>query len=590
MASRDSFRMSLVLSLVLGAFAAPGLAQQPVPSNEVIAPEAATGWADKKAVSARNHLTAAANPLAAAVGAKILAKGGSAVDAAIATGLALNVVEPQSSGIGGGGFMLVWDADKKRLRAFDGRETAPAAVDPKLFYDGERKKKFIDAVVGGASVGVPGELRLFELAHKEYGKLSWPELFEPAIELAEKGFPMSPRLFELLAAETRFPINPVAKDLYYTDEGKPKPVGTQIINAQLGQTFRLIARDGADAFYKGTIANDIVTAVRNAPGNPGRMTTDDLANYKAKERDPLCLPYRTYKVCTVPPPSSSVNMLQMFGILAHFDVPALKPTSPEAITMLAQAGRIAYADRDFYVGDTDFVKAPIRGLIDPSYLRQRAMLLNRERGSDQPVQPGEPPEKQGMMFGKDASPEIPSTTHVSIVDKDRNAVAMTVTIEAGFGSRQMARGFILNNQLTDFSADAEVDGKPVANRIEAGKRPRSSMAPTIVFEGEDKLRLVVGSPGGARILGYVAQTVVGVLDWKLNIQQAINMPHYLDRNTGLELESETSLAGLAEKMKARGHKVTVGELNSGLHGIEVMPDGTLRGGADPRREGVAVGN
>ncbi|MFD2264148.1 gamma-glutamyltransferase [Lacibacterium aquatile] len=597
---RPALATGLLGAVLMASVAWPVVAQQPAAapagaaatqatSNfENIAPEAATGWTDKKAVKTKDYMAAAANPLAAQAGAMILAKGGSAIDAAIATGLALNVVEPQSSGIGGGGLMVVWDNTKKKLRAFDGRETAPAGVNTKLFYDGDKKKKFIDAVVGGASVGVPGELRMFEMVHAEFGKLPWAALFEPAIELAEKGFPLSPRLFDLLKDEKYLPGNAMGKEIFYGADGQPKPVGTQLVNKQLAETLRKIAKEGPNAFYTGEIAADIVAAVKGHKGNPGGMELADLAGYKAKERDPLCVPYRAHKICTVPPPSSSVNMLQMFGILSRFDLPSLKPTSPDAINLLAQAGRIAYADRDFYVGDTDFVKAPISGLIDDSYLRSRAALLNLDKGSEKPVLPGEPPEKHGMLFGKDASPELPSTTHVAIVDKDRNAVSMTVTIEAVFGSRQMTRGFILNNQLTDFSADDVVDGKPVANRIEPGKRPRSSMSPSIVFNEDGSPRLVVGSPGGARIIGYVAQTIVGVLDWKLDIQQAINLPHYLDRNVGLELEAETSVAGLADEMRRRGHKVTVGELNSGLQGIEVLKDG-LVGGADPRREGVAVG-
>lgn len=582
----------LARGFLLGLLAlSPAVLAQPAPKNfESIAPESATGRAEKQAVRASQYMAAAANPLAAEAGAAILAKGGSAVDSAIATALVLNLVEPQSAGIGGGGFMLIWDAAQKKLRAFDGRETAPAAVDRRLFYDaaGDRKR-FMDAVVGGASVGVPGMLRMFELVHGDYGKLPWSELFQPAIALAESGFPVSPRLYALLRENTSFQINPQARALFYAADGNPKPVGSLLVNRPLADTFRRVAKEGAQAFYTGEIAADIVAAVRQAPQNPGGMALEDLAVYKAKERDPVCAPYRAYRVCTMPPPSSSVNMLQALGILAHFDLGKLPPLSPDAVHLVAQASRLAYADRELYVGDPDFVQMPLAGMTERGYIAQRARLLDPQKGSAEPAAPGEPPSRHGaLFFGRDSAIELPSTTHVSTVDAQRNAVAMTVTIENVFGSRQMVRGFILNNQLTDFSSEAVENGRLVANRIEPGKRPRSSMAPTVVFDADGALRLVVGSPGGSRILGYVAQTVIGVLDWNLDIQQAISLPHYLDRNAGLELEKDTEAASLADAMRQRGHKVSIGDLNSGLQGIEVR-GGELIGGADPRREGIAVG-
>ncbi|WP_341895094.1 gamma-glutamyltransferase [Ferrovibrio terrae] len=565
---------------------------QPRPTFESIAPEAATGRTEKTAVRASQYLAAAANPHAAEAGAQIMASGGSAVDAAIATALVLNLVEPQSAGIGGGGFMLVWDNARRRLRAFDGRETAPAGVNLRLFYDAAGKKRsFMDAVVGGASVGVPGMLRMFELVHAEYGKLPWADLFQPAIRLAEAGFAVSPRLHELLNQDRYLRDIPPARALFYTADGAPKPVGSLLANPAFAAVLRRIASEGADAFYRGAIAADIVATINTAAGNPGMMTLDDLAGYRAQERDPVCAPYRVYKVCTMPPPSSAVNMLQALGILSHFDLARHPPLSPEAVHLIAQAERLGYADRDYYVADPDHVQMPLGGMTDRGYLAGRARLVDPVQGSSQPAQPGEPPTKHGaaQSFGRDSALELPSTTHVSTVDTQRNAVAMTVTIENVFGSKQMIHGFLLNNQLTDFSSEAEENGRPVANRIAPGKRPRSSMAPTVVFNGDGSLRLVVGSPGGSRILGYVAQAIIGVLDWKLDIQQAISLPHYLDRNTGLELEKDTPAAGLAETMRARGHKVSVIELNSGLQGIELVPDGGLIGGADPRREGVARG-
>ncbi len=582
----------VLLAVILAAGTASAQPQTPARANfENIAPESATGRSEKQAVRAVSYLNAAANPLAAAAGAEIMAAGGSAVDAAIATALVLNLVEPQSAGIGGGGFMLVWDNARKTLRAFDGRETAPAGVDRRLFFDAAgRRKGFMEAVVGGASVGVPGMLRMFELVHADYGRLPWAALFQPAIRLAETGFAVSPRLHALLERDQQLRSNPPARALFYTESGAPKPVGSLLANVPFAAVLRRIAAEGADAFYRGQIAADIVAAVRDA-ANPGAMTLEDLASYRARERDPVCAPYRVYRVCTMPPPSSAVNMLQALGILAHFDLGQLHPLSPDAVHLIAQASRLGYADRDYYVGDPDHIRLPLEGMIDRGYLAGRAKLLDPGRGSIIPAAPGEPPSKHGALpaYGRDSAIELPSTTHVSTVDAARNAVAMTVTIENVFGSKQMVHGFLLNNQLTDFSAEAEENGRAVANRIEPNKRPRSSMAPTVVFNADGSLRLVVGSPGGSRILGYVAQTVIGVLDWQLDIQQAISLPHYLDRNTGLELEEGTAAAGLADTMRARGHKASVIELNSGLQGIEIHRDGSLIGGADPRREGVAVG-
>lgn len=590
---RTGLKNALAVLLGLSLVAATAGAQPQSRTNfESIAPEAATGRSEKQASRAASYMTAAANPHAAEAGAAIMAAGGSAVDAAIATALVLNLVEPQSAGIGGGGFMLVWDNAQRKLRAFDGRETAPAGVDRRLFFDAAgRKKGFMEAVVGGASVGVPGMLRMFELVHASYGRLPWAALFQPAIRLAEAGFPISPRLHALLERDQQLRQMPAARALFYTEAGTARPVGSLLVNAPFATVLRRVAAEGADAFYKGQIAADIVTAVRNAP-NPGGMALEDLTGYRAVERDPVCAPYRVYRVCTMPPPSSAVNMLQALGILSHFDLAQLAPLSPEAVHLVAQAERLGYADRDFYVGDPDHVRMPLEGMTDRGYLAGRAKLLDPAHGSTTPAAPGEPPRKHGALpaaFGRDSAVELPSTTHISTVDAARNAVAMTVTIENVFGSKQMVHGFLLNNQLTDFSAEAEDNGRPVANRIEPHKRPRSSMAPTVVFNADGSLRLVVGSPGGSRILGYVAQTVIGVLDWKLDIQQAISLPHYLDRNTGLELEEGTAAAALAETMRARGHKASVVELNSGLQGIEIRSDGSLIGGADPRREGVAVG-
>lgn len=587
------FRDGAYLRILRAALVACTLLVSPLSaqqhSNDAIAPEVATGRSEKAAIHAERYMAAVANPLAAEAAAGILAAGGSAVDSAITAALVLNLVEPQSSGIGGGGFMLVWDDARRNLRVFDGRETAPAAVDLRLFHAADgRKKPFISTVVGGASVGVPGMLRMFEMAHAEYGRLPWAALFQPAISLAEAGFPMSPRLYALLDGDQSFRATPQAQALYYTPGGAPKAIGSVVINRPFAAVLRRIAAEGVQAFYTGDIAADIVAAVRGHGSNPGAMTAEDLAGYKAIERDPVCMPYRAYRVCSAPPPSSAVNMLQALGILAHFELSRHAPLSPEAVHLIAQAERLAYADRDYYIGDPAFGRIPLAGMMDKGYIAGRARQLDPARGDDRPALPGEPPSRHGALFGRDSAIELPSTSHISIVDGQRNAVTMTVTVENEFGSRQMTHGFVLNNQLTDFSSEADDGGRPVANRIEPGKRPRSSMAPTVVFNADGSLRLLVGSPGGSRILAYVTQALVGVLDWNLDIQQAISLPHYLDRNAGLELEKDTAAAGLAETMRQRGHQVTVRDLNSGLHGIEIRGSG-LVGGADPRREGIAVG-
>ncbi len=583
--------IALAAAIPLVAFVQRTVAQPQLaaPSAyESIAPEGRTGRSEKSAVTASRYMASAANPLAAQAGAQVMAEGGSAVDAAIATALVLNLVEPQSSGIGGGGFMLVWDATAKKLRAFDGRETAPAGVDRNLFLDAAGKKKpFLDAVVGGASVGVPGLLRMFEKVHGEYGRLAWARLFDPAIRMAEQGFAISPRLHALLAEDRRLRDNPAARALFYQADGSPKPIGSLLVNQPLADTLRRVAEGGAQVFYGGDIAADMVSAVRNAP-NPGALALADLSGYRAVERAPACIAYRVYRVCTMPPPSSSVALLQMLGMLAQYDLPKLHPGGVEAIDIIAQASRLAYADRDFYIGDPDHVRLPLGGLLDRGYLRDRAALIRPGQVSPQPASAGEPPQREGMLYGRGIAPELPSTSHVSVVDAHRNAVSMTITIENAFGSRQMVRGFLLNNQLTDFSAAAVSDGRPVANRIEPHKRPRSSMTPVVAFNADGSLRLVVGSPGGSRIIGYVANTVIGVLDWGMDIQQAIGQPHFLDRNAGLELEAGTPLAGLADEMRRRGHKVVTGDMVSGLQGIEIRAD-QLVGGADPRREGVAIG-
>ena len=553
------------------------------------APEAGTGRSDRDAVRTQKDMAVSANPLASEAGREILRRGGNAVDAAIAVQLVLGLVEPQSSGIGGGAFLVYYDRQTKEVHTYDGRETAPAAAKSDRFLGKDGKPlQFYDAVVGGKSVGVPGTVRMLELIHKKYGKLPWSQLSQPAIQLAEQGFPLSPRLHALLKKEPFLPRIEPARSYFYQSDGKPKPIDTKLVNKPYAEVLRQIARRGADAFYKGEIARDIVDTVTKA-AVPGDLTTTDLANYQAKERKPVCGVYRVYKVCGMGSPSSGgLTVLQILGMLERFNLANMKPDSVEAVHLFSEAGRLAYADRGLYMADADFVPVPTDELIDPEYLQRRAALINPKRSMGE-AKPGNLSSQKAQNWGQDDSREYPSTSHLAIVDRFGNAVSMTTSIEDAFGSRLMVRGFLLNNQLTDFSFSPTVEGKPVANRVEPGKRPRSSMAPTMVFDRNGKLVMVVGSAGGSRIINYVAKALVGVLDWKLDSQQAVSLPNFGNRNGPTELEKGTKIEELKPALEAMGHTVQIVEQTSGSHAI-VLTDKGFVGGADPRREGVALGN
>jgi len=585
--------LSLLATLLVGCSSAP-VSKQPVP----IKPEGSSGYIEKSGWVSQRFMVAAANPLAVEAGYQMLKVGGSALDAAIATQMVLGLVEPQSSGIGGGAFMLHFDGAK--IQAFDGRETAPASVDEKLFQTADGKAMpFHEAVVGGRSVGVPGVLRMLELAHKQYGKLPWHVLFEPAIKLARDGFAVSPRLAILLEAETYLKTDPVATAYFYDGKGKSRPVGYLLKNPALADTLQKIAAEGADAFYKGRIAQDIARKVTQHPTNPGGLTVQDIAAYQAKTRTAICSDYRSWTVCGMPPPSSGgIAIAQMLGILETKNMRALAPIegvlNADAVHLFSEAGRLAYADRNRYIADPDFVPLPkngVRALLDKKYLAQRAALIGDH--SMGRANAGTPFTQQ-LAWGTDVSPELPSTSHISIVDGNGNALAMTTTIENGFGSRQMVGGFLLNNELTDFSAEAlDADG-PIANRVQPGKRPRSSMSPTLVFEKDTKkLVLSLGSPGGSAIINYVSKTLIGMMDWGLNVQQAIDLPNIGSRNGPTELEQGRVSDSLITQLKAKGHQVEVMEHTSGLHGImrlSVHGEEVWFGGADPRREGIAKGD
>ena len=541
-------------------------------------------------------MVAAANPLAVAAGVEMLEAGGSAVDAAIAVQMVLTLVEPQSSGIGGGAFLLHWDG--QAMAALDGRETAPAAATPSLFLRDGKPLPTAEAIVGGRSVGAPGVLRMLALAHQRYGKLPWATLFGPAVRIAEDGFAISPRLGRLLSTEKFLATDPEARQHFYTADGQPKTVGSILNNPALAAVLRRVASEGVDAFYTGDVARAIAAKVHAHPTNPGLLTEADIAAYQPVERTPLCFDYRQSRLCGFPPPASgTVALAQIMGVLESRNLASLTPTridaghwtmAPEAVHLYAEAARLAFADRDAYVGDPSFVDVPVAGLIDRTYLAQRSALLGaRSMGR---AQPGVPPGR-AQATAAAVSLERASTSHISVVDRFGNALAMTTTVEDAFGSRQMVHGFMLNNQLTDFSlSPTTADGASVANRVEPGKRPRSSMTPLLVFDrASGQLQMTLGSPGGSAIINYVGKFLLGTLDWKLNVQDAINLPNFGSRNGPTELEAGRVDAVLGPALEARGHEVRYIDQTSGLQAIQRTKTGWF-GGADPRREGIARGD
>lgn len=583
---RATFFMSLALSLLLSAGVIE--AQQ---ASDTIAPERATGMTAAKRVEAKNFMVAAANPLAAEAGRDVIAKGGNAIDAMVAVQTVLGLVEPQSSGVGGGSFLVYYDAAANKLTTFDGRETAPMEATPKLFLDAQGQPlKFMDAVVGGRSVGTPGTVRLLHEVHKRYGKTEWTSLFEAAETLATNGFEVSPRLASLVAAEgDRLKKYEGPRGYFYDASGAPLKVGAILKNPAYAETLKAIATGGADAFYNGPIAEAIVKTVREAAGNPGVLSLADLANYRIKEREPVCFNYRALDVCGMGPPSSgAVAVGQILGTIENFDIKGLGPQSAESWRIIGDAQRLAFADRERYLADQDFVPSPIKGLIKKDYLGTRAALLDGEKAlAADAVKAGEPEWDHALLFGNGEAIELPSTSHFVIVDRQGNVVSMTTTIESGFGSRLMTNGFLLNNELTDFSFKTHDGSLPVANRVEPGKRPRSSMSPTIVMK-DGKPLLAIGSPGGSQIIGYVAQALIAYIDWGMPVEQIVAQPHLINRFGTYDIEAGTDAEKLAEPLRALGYEVKVGEMNSGLHAIEITANG-LVGSADPRREGVAVG-
>nr|WP_306218699.1 gamma-glutamyltransferase family protein [Pseudomonas sp. Pse1] len=573
------------------------------------APEVASGYrSDLHTQNATKHMAAAANPLAAAAGREMLRQGGSAIDAAIAMQAVLTLVEPQSSGIGGGAMIVLWDG--KAVRTYDGRETAPAGASETLFLQADGKPMpFPQAQIGGRSVGTPGVLRALEMAHRQHGRLPWATLFEPAIALAEKGFAISPRLHTMIASDPALPASPEMSAYFLNADGSPKAIGTLLQNPPLAKVLKRIATEGPDALYQGPIADEIVARVQGS-SNPGSLSLSDLKGYQAKERAPLCTDYKRWQVCGMPPPSSGgIAVAQILGTLQALEardnrlalasMKPLKTDKPagieppaEAVHLIAEAERLAYADRALYVADSDFVPVPVAGLVAPTYLASRAALIGeRSMGS---AQPGTPPGIE-VAYATDRSPLRISTSQVVAVDDLGGAVSMTTTVEAAFGSHLMVQGFMLNNQLTDFSFIARENGLPVANRVEPGKRPRSSMAPTLIFDRQSgELVATLGSPGGSQIIEYVAKSTIGLLDWQLDPQAAISLPNFGSRNGPTELERGQFSPALIQALKDKGHVVNEIDMTSGTQAIVRVRDAqgkaSWAGGADPRREGEALGD
>jgi gamma-glutamyltranspeptidase/glutathione hydrolase len=569
---------------------------QPAVTPEPVAPEAPTPEPveEVRAEWSKGAMVAAADPRAVEAGLRVLREGGHAVDAAIAVHAVLGLVEPQSSGIGGGAFMVVYDRGLDETFVYDGRETAPMAATPDLFMEDGAPLGFIDAWQSGKSTGVPSVVALYGAAHAAHGKAEWANVFSDAITLADEGFDVSPRLADLLASERlrrfiRLDDHPVSAAYFYPD-GEPLVVGTVRDNPDYAETLRLIATEGADAFYQGSIPEAVVAAISEEP-RPGAMSVEDFAAYEVKIRPPLCGEWRDYQICSAPPPSSGGVAQNMIAGLYDRLLPEGEESEDAYLKAFVDAQRLAYADRDHYVADADQVSVPARDLIDPVYLDARA---TERFAPDATPRPGDPGIALGRgsiigMWGQDPTEDVPGTTHLSIIDGQGNAVSMTATVEAPFGSSRMVKGFLLNNELTDFARQPTKSGLPVANAPGPGKRPRSSMSPTIIFDADGELKLVTGSPGGNSIIAYTAKTIIGILDWGKTPQEAVNLPNIIARgqSVGVEIDREGGPEA-AQALRDMGYIVEEREgENSGLHVILVTADG-LEGAADPRREGVAL--
>jgi gamma-glutamyltranspeptidase/glutathione hydrolase len=583
-------------------------AKSAVAATSPLQPEIASSIKRNTDVITQRTAVASANPLASQAGLDILQAGGSAVDAAIAVQMVLGLVEPQSSGIGGGAFLLhsQGTGPTRRMQAFDGRETAPALADESLLLNTQGQPlPFFEAVVGGRSVGAPGVLKMLAMAHQQHGKLPWPRLFEPAIKLAKNGFAITPRLHASLLADAYLKLDPSARTYFYQADGAPHPVGHVLRNPELAEVLQRIAKEGVDAFYKGDVAQAIVDKVQQHPKNPGRLSQQDLVQYQAKEREVLCFDYavrtKVFEICGFPPPSSgAIAIGQILGLLQYAHTPFKAPVQgaldADWLHDYAQASRLAFADRAQYVADPDFVKAPAgdwRSLLDPAYLKVRAQLMGSTSLKQAPA---------GIPLGAQKSAYAPmpdqaefGTSHISIVDAYGNALAMTTTIENAFGARQMVRGFLLNNQLTDFSfMPRDLQGRPIANRVQANKRPRSSMSPTLVFDkNTGELLMSTGSPGGEMIIHFTTKTLIGVLHWGMTPQQAIDLPNFGALGDPMVVEEKRFSADTLQSLRARGGEVRELALTSGIQAIVKLPKQQAPknwiSGTDPRREGAVLG-
>lgn len=553
-------------------------------------PEMATGKAKAQDVRAKNYMVVSAHPLASRIGNEILQRGGTAADAGIAVQLALGLVEPQSSGLGGGAFALYYDAQNKKLFTIDGRETAPMSAGKYLFIDDNGKPmSFPKASIGGRAVGVPGVPRLLDTLHKNFGRLSWREVFSPAIGLAQSGFEVTPRLAAMLRAEkNNFYADVPTKLVFYPDTSTPLRAGQRLRNPDYAQTLTLLATQGADAFYEGEMPQKIIEKLRTNRASVGNMTIEDFSNYAVIERDPVCGMYRAYKVCSMGEPSSGgLTLLEILGAVSRFDLAKWGKDNPKSWHVIAEASRLAFADRNLYMADPDKVQTPGTRLINPAYLDQRGAMI-MEDVALRTVEAGVPPGWDvPAPTQADASIKPPGTSHITIVDGYGNVLSMTTSIEQAFGSHIMVGGVLLNNQLTDFSFVPDSAGAPVQNRVEGGKRPRSSMTPVIIFDAAGNPVYALGSAGGSAIIGYVAQRVIGLIDWNMTPAQAAAMPNIIHRGQMLEAEADAPVT--KEQMAAFGHPLETVDLNSGVTIIQ-MKNGELIGAADPRREGIAIGN
>ena len=536
---------------------------------------------------AERHMVAAANPESAEVAREVLRAGGNAMDAAVAVQMALTLLEPPESGIGGGSFLIYRDAATGEVTVHDGREVAPAAAEPDRFMVLGLRRPLWSAVPAGLGIGVPGTVAMLHQAHLEHGSQPWEDLFQPTIRMADEGVPMPPRLREQVKDDFSLRLFGDTRRYFVQAAREDAP---RLHNPDLADTLRLIADEGPEAFYSGAMAEDIVAAARGRWPGRSDMTVDDLADYSPERRNPVCGSYRGYTLCGPPPPSSGgLAVLQILGALEHFDMGSMEPGSADAWHHIAEASRLAWADRFYYVGDPAFVQVPVDELLDAEYLEQRAGLIDPSRAMDEahPGRPGVRPEIEEAPEPIDE--ETTGTSHFSIVDAEGNIASMTTSIEVPFGSRTMVNGFLLNNQLTDFTFRPVQNGFPVPNAVGPGKRPRSSMSPFIVWDRDGEVRLVIGSRGGSRIIGYVAKAMIGVLDWDLTVQEAISLPNMVYRGEGVELERGTALTDLRSTLESMGHDTNVTTMESGIHGIEWIDD-RWRGGADPRIGGVAVGD